>query len=352
MASEVGRAAGSRRPLALTMGDPAGVGLDITLAAWRDRDRSSIPPFILYADPLAVAERAGVLDLPIDLAVTEDLETAGKVFAERLPVRPVPLAAPVLPGRSDVLNAGGIIAAIDLAVADAVAGRVSGVTTNPIAKSTLLRAGFHHPGHTEYLAELAERHRPGRHWVPVMMLASDILRVVPLTVHVPIARVPELLSTPRVIETVHIVAEAMIADFGIVRPRIAVTGLNPHAGEAGTIGREEVTVIGPAVATLQAEGFAVTGPHSADSLFHGPSRERYDAVVTMYHDQALIPIKTLAFDTAVNVTLGLPFVRTSPDHGTAFDLAGTGTASPSSLVAALKLGADLADRRVSAAHHA
>jgi len=342
LASEVGRAAGSRRPLALTMGDPAGIGLDITLMAWRDRDSCSVPPFVLYADPAAVAERARALGIDVELAVSEDPEKGAEAFARRLPVRPVALAVSTVAGRSEMLNAGGIIAAIDLAVADAVAGRVSAVATNPSAKSTLLRAGFRHPGHTEYLAELAERHHPGRRWVPVMMLASDILRVVPLTVHVPIARVPELLSVPRVVETVRIVVEAMAADFGIAQPRIAVTGLNPHAGEAGTIGREEVATIGPAIAVLQSEGLVVTGPHSADSLFHSEVRKRYDAVVTMYHDQALIPIKTLAFDHAVNVTLGLPFVRTSPDHGKAFDIAGTGRADPSSLIAALKLAARIA----------
>ncbi len=350
MASEVGRAAGSRRPVALTMGDPAGIGLDITLLAWRDRATSGIPPFILYADPTAVAERARALGIAPELAISEDLEAGRQAFAARLPVRPVPLAVPVVAGRTEMLNAGGIIAAIDQAVTDVVAGRAAAVATNPIAKSTLLRAGFQHPGHTEYLAELAGRHHSGRRWVPVMMLASDILRVVPLTVHVPIARVPELLTLARVGETVRIVAEAMIADFGIAKPRIAVTGLNPHAGEAGIIGREEVAVIAPAIASLQAEGLAVTGPHSADSLFHGEARKRYDAVVTMYHDQALIPIKTLSFETAVNVTLGLPFVRTSPDHGTAFDIAGTGAASPSSLVAALKLAAELAERRAVARH--
>jgi len=352
LASEVGRPAGTRRLLALTMGDPAGIGLDITLRAWCDRASHPLPPFVLYADPSTVAERARMLGIAVELAVSEDFRDGQDTFGARLPVRPVPLAVPVVPGRTDMLNAGAIIAAIDLAVADAVAGRVSAVVTNPIAKSTLLRAGFHHPGHTEYLAELAGRHHPGKHWVPVMMLASDILRVVPLTVHVPIARVPELLSVARVIETVSIVAEAMAADFGIERPRIAVTGLNPHAGEAGTIGREEITVIAPAIATLQAEGMAVTGPHSADSLFHSEARTRYDVVVTMYHDQALIPIKTLAFDRAVNVTLGLPFVRTSPDHGTAFDIAGSGAASPSSLVAALELAAELAERRAAATRHA
>ena len=345
MVSEVGRAAGSRRPLALTMGDPAGIGLDVTLMAWRDRVAGGVPPFVLYSDPEAVVQRARTLSVAVGLAICEDVRDGVGAFAARLPVHPVPLAAPAVAGQTDVANAGAIIAAIERGVADVVAGRASAVVTNPLAKSTLLKTGFAHPGHTEFLAELAERHQAGRRWVPVMMLASEILRVVPLTVHVPLSRVPGLLTSDRLAETVRITAAALAADFGIEQPRIAVTGLNPHAGEDGTIGREEVEVIAPALATLRAEGIAVTGPHSADSLFHAEARKGYDAVVTMYHDQALIPIKTLAFDTAVNVTLGLPFVRTSPDHGTAFDIAGTGMASPTSLVAALKLADELAARR-------
>jgi 4-hydroxythreonine-4-phosphate dehydrogenase len=345
VASQVGRAAGSRRALALTMGDPAGVGLDVTLLAWRDRAAIGLPPFALYADPDAVAKRARALAIPVKLAVSEDVSTAAGAFADRLPVRPIALGAPVVAGRTDGANAGAIIAAIEVAVADVAAGRAGAVTTNPLAKSTLLRAGFAHPGHTEFLAELAGRHRPGHTWVPVMMLAADILRVVPMTVHVPLARVPALLTAERLAETVRITAAALAADFGIANPRVAVSGFNPHAGEDGTIGREEVEVISPTIAALQAEGLAVTGPHSADSLFHAEARRHYDAAVAMYHDQALIPIKTLAFDTAVNVTLGLPFVRTSPDHGTAFSIAGTGTASPTSLIAALKLAAALAARR-------
>jgi 4-hydroxythreonine-4-phosphate dehydrogenase len=349
VASEVGRAAGSPRALALTMGDPAGVGLDVTLLAWRDRVAIGLPPFALYADPDAVAERARALAIPVKLAVSEDVSSAPGAFAARLPVRPIALGAPVIAGRTDGANADAIIAAIEVAVADVAAGRAAAVTTNPLAKSTLLRAGFAHPGHTEFLAELAGRHRPGRLWVPVMMLAADILRVVPMTVHVPLARVPVLLTADRLAETVRITAAALAADFGIAKPRVAVSGFNPHAGEDGTIGREEVEVISPTIAALQAEGLAVSGPHSADSLFHAEARRHYDAAVAMYHDQALIPIKTLAFDTAVNVTLGLPFVRTSPDHGTAFNIAGTGAASPTSLIAALKLAAALAARRDAAA---
>jgi 4-hydroxythreonine-4-phosphate dehydrogenase len=349
VASEVGRGTGSRRALALTMGDPAGVGLDVTLLAWRDRAAHRLPPFALYADPDAVAERARALSIAVKLAVSEDISDAAGAFADRLPVRPIPVGAPVVAGRTDGANAGAIIAAIEVAVADVAAGRAGAVTTNPLAKSTLLRAGFVHPGHTEFLAELAGRHRPGRAWVPVMMLAADILRVVPMTVHVPLARVPTLLTAERLAETVRITAAALAADFGIANPRVAVSGFNPHAGEDGTIGREEVEVISPTISALQAEGLAVSGPHSADSLFHADARRHYDAVVAMYHDQALIPIKTLAFDTAVNVTLGLPFVRTSPDHGTAFNIAGTGSASPTSLIAALKLAAALAARRDAAA---
>jgi 4-hydroxythreonine-4-phosphate dehydrogenase len=349
VASEVGRAAGASRALALTMGDPAGVGLDVTLLAWRDRAPISLPPFALYADPEAVAARARALGVQADLAIVEDVREAPGSFDRRLPVRPVAVAAPVVAGRTDGANAAAIIGSIEAAVADVVAGRASAVTTNPLAKSTLLREGFAHPGHTEFLAELAGRHHPGHKWVPVMMLACDILRVVPMTVHVPLARVPALLTADRVAETVRITATALSRDFGIANPRVAVTGFNPHAGEDGTIGREEIDVIALAIAALRAEGLAVTGPHSADSMFHASARARYDAVVAMYHDQALIPIKTLAFDTAVNVTLGLPFVRTSPDHGTAFDIAGTGQASPTSLVAALKLGAELAARRAEVA---
>ena len=327
------------------MGDPAGVGLDITLAAWRERQAISLPPFVLYAAPEAVTERAKALGIAVDLAVSDDAGEIASQFEYRLPVRRIPLGAPVVAGRTDGANAGAIVGAIECAVADVMAGRVAAVTTNPIAKSTLLRTGFAHPGHTEFLAELAGRHVPGRRWVPVMMLAADILRVVPMTVHVPLARVPAMLTAELLTETVRITAAALAADFGIARPRVAVCGFNPHAGEDGTIGREEVEVIAPTLAALQAEGLVVTGPHSADSLFHADARARYDAVIAMYHDQALIPIKTLAFDTAVNVTLGLPFVRTSPDHGTAFDLAGTGRASPTSLVAALRLAAETAARR-------
>jgi 4-hydroxythreonine-4-phosphate dehydrogenase len=226
-----------------------------------------------------------------------------------------------------------------------MAGHASAVVTNPIAKAVLYSVGFAHSGHTEFLAVLAKRHRPGRDWFPVMMLACDVLRVVPLTVHIPLAAVPGELTHERIFTTARIVHEALRRDFAVARPRIAVAGLNPHAGEGGTIGREDAEIIGPAISELQAEGMAITGPVSADSLFHAAARARYDAAIAMYHDQALIPIKTLAFETGVNATLGLPFVRTSPDHGTAFDIAGSGNASPSSLIAALHLAQAMTRRR-------
>lgn len=332
-------------PLAVTMGDPAGIGLDVTLKAWTERERWKVPPFALYADPRAVEARASLLGLSVPLAATATMDNVASAFRGALPVREIPLLATAHPGKPDPANAPAVVSSIDTAVADVMAGRAAAIVTNPVAKATLYAAGFAHSGHTEYLAELAARHAPGRRWVPVMMLASRELRVVPLTVHVPLSTVPAALTRELMLTTLRITHAALRQDFGIARPRIVVAGLNPHAGESGTIGREEIEVIAPAVAELAAEGMAVTGPFSADSLFHATARARYDAAIAMYHDQALIPLKTLAFETGVNTTLGLPFVRTSPDHGTAFDIAGTGAASPQSLVAALELGAEMARRR-------
>ena len=238
-----------------------------------------------------------------------------------------------------------MIGAIDAATAAVMAGAARAVVTNPIAKSVLYAAGFSHPGHTEYLAALAERAHPGARCTPVMMLASDELRVVPLTVHVPVAAVPRLITAALIDATVRTTHAALQSDFAIAAPRIAVAGLNPHAGEHGSIGTEDRDVIAPAVVKLRRDGLDVTGPHSADTLFHAAARTGYDVVIAMYHDQALIPLKTLAFDSGVNVTLGLPFVRTSPDHGTAFDIAGQGKASPESLIAALRLADTLSTRR-------
>lgn len=332
-------------PLALTMGDPAGIGLDIAVQAWTARRTLSLSPFVLYADPHAVAQRARLLGLSVPLHSLAGREDIHACFADALPIRDILLPAAVQPGHPDGANAPAVIASIEAATADVAAGRAFAVVTNPISKATLYAAGFAHSGHTEFLAELARRLVPGRSWFPVMMLVSDELRVVPLTVHVPLSSVPGALTRELVVTTIRIVHAALRRDFGIDEPRLVVAGLNPHAGEGGAIGREEVDIIVPAVAELAAEGFAVGGPFSADSLFHATARARYDAVIAMYHDQALIPLKTLAFETGVNTTLGLPFVRTSPDHGTAFDIAGSGKASPQSLVAALKLADAMARRR-------
>lgn len=332
---------GAGPPLAVTMGDPAGIGIDITLAAFAlsQRMQRPLPRFVLFADPFAVGERAKRLQLNVRIEAVDSAATARFVPAGTLPVVTTSLAMPSEPGRPDPANGTAVIAAIERATAAVADGTAAAVVTNPISKETLYAAGFRHPGHTEFLGELARRHWPGRPAMPVMMLASDMLRVVPLTVHVPLAAVPDRITGGLIEEVVRITAADLARFFAIARPRIAVAGLNPHAGEGGTMGREEVEIIAPAIARLKAAGFDVTGPHSADTMFHGAARARYDAAVCMYHDQALIPLKTLAFDDGVNVTLGLPFVRTSPDHGTAFDIAGTGKANPSSFVAALGLAA-------------
>ena len=336
------RSGAGAAPAALTMGDPAGIGLDIVVEAWRRRHRDPLPPFVLIADPDALAERARLLGEPVAISVSSTMPVSLDASEDRLCVLPVRLAVPAVPGRADPANAAAIIAAIELAVAETVAGRAGAVVTNPISKATLYAAGFAHPGHTEFLGVLAERHAPGRTWTPVMMLASDELRVVPVTVHIPLAAVPAALTETRIVEVCRITTRELAARFGCARPRLAVAGLNPHAGEGGSLGREEIEIIEPALAALRREGLDITGPFSADTLFHAAARRRYDAAICMYHDQALIPLKTLAFDTGVNVTLGLPFVRTSPDHGTAFDIAGSGHADPTSLIAALRLAAKMA----------
>jgi 4-hydroxythreonine-4-phosphate dehydrogenase len=341
------RASAATAPLAVSMGDPAGIGLDITLMAWRERKARGLPPFVLFGDIAALRERAKVLALPVPIEPVRDLQHAIDAFPSALPVYAVDLAEPVTAGQPRASAAKAVVRAIEEATASVMRGEAAAVVTNPIAKAVLYEAGFRHPGHTEFLAELAGHHAPGRH-VPVMMLACDELRVVPLTIHVPLVTVPQAITRALIFETTRITYAALTRDFGIAHPRIAVCGLNPHAGEDGTIGREEVDVIAPAIAELRAEGLSITGPHSADTLFHAEARATYDAAICMYHDQALIPIKTLAFDRGVNVTLGLPFARTSPDHGTAFAIAGTGTASPESFIAACRMAHELGRRRADA----
>lgn len=337
-------------PLALTMGDAAGIGPEITLEAWKDRAAERLPAFVLYADVdlMRAAARSAGVDETCIVPVT-DVSAAASVFAHALPVVPVPLAEPAQPGSPTSRNGPATISAIRSAVADVAAGRVSAVVTNPIAKSVLYGAGFEFPGHTEYLGALAEEFWPGEPADPVMMLASSKLRVVPLTIHVPLKNVPALLSADKIIKTARIMAASLRRDFGIENPRIAVAGLNPHAGEDGALGSEDGEIIRPAIAALQSEGLNVSGPHAADTMFHEAARRTYDAALAMYHDQGLIPIKTLSFDEGVNATIGLPFVRTSPDHGTAFAIAGKGVASAASLKAALKLAGEMVARRVPAA---
>ena len=329
-------------PVAVTLGDPAGIGPDIIVTAAARLSAAERAALVVIGCAGTLRTCAASLGLGLPIAPVPAPGCA--VDAGALAVLDMPVAVPSAPGRPDARNAGAIISWIERAVALVAAGEAAAVVTAPIAKAVLTSAGFPHPGHTEFLAELAGRHWPGERAQPVMLLAAEALRVIPVTIHIPLARVPAALTRGLLEETVRIAARDLVARFGIAHPRIAVAGLNPHAGESGTLGREEIETIAPAIARLRAEGLDVTGPHSADTLFHAAARARYDVAITMYHDQGLIPIKTLAFDSGVNVTLGLPFVRTSPDHGTAFDIAGSGRADPASLLAALALARQLSSR--------
>ncbi|MDF2115597.1 4-hydroxythreonine-4-phosphate dehydrogenase PdxA [Roseiarcaceae bacterium H3SJ34-1] len=337
----------SPSPAAMTMGDPSGIGPEIALKAWAERHKQSLPPFFILADPEHLSRLARKLRLDVPVRTCEPGETA-RVFATALPV--VALSRPVVgtPGKPAAADAALTIESIVRAVELVHAGMAASVVTNPISKDNLYKAGFKHPGHTEFLGELADRlfHAPA---MPVMMLWSPELAVVPVTIHIALAQVFAQLSVERVVDTARVVAHDLKTRFGMAKPRLAIAGLNPHAGENGAMGREDIDILQPAVAALVGEGIAASGPYPADTLFHAAARARYDAAICMYHDQALIPIKTLAFDSAVNVTLGLPFVRTSPDHGTAYDIAGTGKASSASLVAALQLAARIAPAPADAA---
>lgn len=326
-----------RPPLALTMGDPAGIGPELALKAWLARAEIGAPFFAL-ADPEALRALSVGLGLGVPIARVTPSE-ATSAFERALPVVPLAHAAGARPGNPDSAFAGAILESIERAVAYVHAGAARAVVTNPIAKSVLYGAGFRFPGHTEFLGELAARW--GAPVQPVMMIWSEMLAVAPVTIHVALAEAPRALTTELLLSTARIVARDFARGFGVERPRIAVAGLNPHAGEGGAMGREEIEIIAPAIATLRSEGLDVSGPYPADTLFHAAARARYDVALTMYHDQGLIPAKTLAFDSGVNVTLGLPFVRTSPDHGVAFDIAGKGVANPSSLIAAMRLAVRL-----------
>jgi 4-hydroxythreonine-4-phosphate dehydrogenase len=328
------------KPLALTLGEPAGIGPDLALAVWDRRADLQLPPFYVVGDTEFLRRRANSLGLDIPIATVAP-HAAAAVFRSALPVVAVGVQATAEPGRPDRSSAPVAIASIRRAVGDVLEGVAAAVVTNPIAKNVLYNSGFPEPGHTEFLATLVHE-ATGELLRPVMMLWSPELAVVPVTVHLPLKEIFQHLSTELVVETGRIVARDLAARFRIPRPRLVIAGLNPHAGENGTLGDEDRTIVAPAVERLVADGIDARGPLPADSLFHEQARESYDVALCMYHDQALIPIKTLAFDHAVNVTLGLPFVRASPDHGTAFDIAGTGKADPASLIAALRLASRLA----------
>tara|TARA_E500000318_G_scaffold111929_1_gene132734 strand:+ start:5709 stop:6737 length:1029 start_codon:yes stop_codon:yes gene_type:complete len=326
-------------PLAVTPGEPAGTGAEITLKAWSTA-RNRLSPFFLLDDPDRLEKLSRLIGENVPVRVIDKPEDAVSVFERALPVLPISFSTPPVPGKLDPANGGAVIAGIERAVQLIGEGQSSGVVTNPIQKSVLYEAGFKYPGHTEFLAALA-----GPDITPVMMLAAPTVRVVPATIHIPLNQVPEALSTEMIISKARITAKALKRDFGCKAPRLAIAGLNPHAGEGGTIGTEDRDIIAPAVEALKAEGIAAFGPLSADTMFHAEARESYDVAICMYHDQALIPIKTLDFWGGVNVTLGLPFIRTSPDHGTALELAGTGRAHADSMIAALAMAADMARAR-------
>lgn len=328
--------------IALTPGEPAGIGAEITLKAWAARHAAHLSPFFAIDDPIRLERLAAQLGLSVAVAAIAAPEAAATTFARALPVLPCRFPAPITPGRPDATNAPAVIAAIETAVRLVASHRAAAVVTNPIQKETLYQAGFPHPGHTEFLGALAGGARP------VMMLVCPELRVVPVTVHVALAAALKTLSTAEIVAVGRIAAQALARDFRLARPRLWVAGLNPHAGEHGAMGREEIEIIAPAVAALRGDGIDATGPYPPDTMFHKAARQRYDAALCMYHDQALIPLKTIDFDHGVNVTLGLPFIRTSPDHGTACDIAGRGVADPASLIAALALAATMAAQRATA----
>ncbi len=328
--------------IALSVGDPSGIGPDVVLMAWRLRKSHNMPPFILIADPQQIALRAKMLGFDVPITVCKSNEAAA-VFANALPVLPLKNTHLESPGEPFPANAAGTIESIDVAVELVVSGAASAVVTCPIAKKPLYDAGFRFPGHTEYLAHLAGSLN-GQPLLPVMMLAGPELRTVPVTIHIPLHAVPMALTQELIEQTAMIVDRDLRARFAIAKPRIAVAGLNPHAGEGGALGLEDDAIIRPAIEALQALGIDAVGPLPADTMFHKAARQTYDVALCMYHDQALIPAKALGFDDAVNVTLGLPFIRTSPDHGTAFGIAGTGVARPDSLIAALKMAHEMASR--------
>jgi 4-hydroxythreonine-4-phosphate dehydrogenase len=327
------------RPLAVTMGEPAGIGGEIVLKAWLDRAQG-VPAFFLVDDEARIAALASRLGLAVPTVRVGSGDAALDAFPNALPVMQCPLSRMPDPGRPDTANARAVIDSIERAVRSASIGDAAAVVTNPIHKKTLYGAGFRFPGHTEFLASLA-----GARVRAVMMLASPTLRVVPVTVHASLRQAIATLRTDDIVFVAETTWEALRRDFGMSSPRLAVAGLNPHAGEEGEMGDEEDIIIAPAISRLRRNGITVAGPLPPDAMFAPHVRDSYDAAICMYHDQGLIPLKALDFDGGVNVTLGLPFVRTSPDHGTALDIAGSGRASAKSLIAAMRMAVAVAKRR-------
>ena len=325
-------------PLALSMGEPAGVGPEIIAAAWTAL-KTSGPVFVVVGDAALLRAHGQPVQTVLSPA------DAPAVFGRAIPVLDIPLPAAVAPGRPEAANAGAVADWIEQAVNLALSGEASGVVTAPIAKAPLYAAGFRFPGHTEFIAELTADVPFAGTRGPVMMLTAKDLRACLVTIHSPLAEVPGLITVERVCRTARVVHEALKRDFGIAAPRLALAALNPHAGEGGAIGLEEIEVLIPAARALRAEGIAITDPRPADTLFHDDARATYDAVLCLYHDQALIPVKTLDFWGGVNTTLGLPVIRTSPDHGTGFDIAGKGLARADSLIAAVRLAGEMAAAR-------
>ena len=324
------------RPFALSMGDPAGIGPEITVKAWQYLRSSKDHTFAVIA-PAEVFSNT-------PHQIISDMSEVTSIFKDRLPILDIGGNAAIA-GNPSSTNASSIIDSIKQAVAHSLSGDADGVVTNPIAKHVLYDAGFKFPGHTEFLGDLSEGQESPYAAGPVMMLAAQDLRVGLATVHIPLKTAAKQLSQTRIIETARVILGALKMDFGLSNPRLALTGLNPHAGENGALGREEIEIINPAAQLLREEGFDVTDAQPADTLFHAEARQTYDAVLAMYHDQGLIPVKTLDFHGGVNITLGLPFIRTSPDHGTAFGIAGQGIARPDSLIAAIKEAREIANNR-------
>jgi 4-hydroxythreonine-4-phosphate dehydrogenase len=328
------------RPLAIAMGDSAGIGPEITAKAWAAREMHALPPFFAVGDARAV-ER--IWDGPI--ARISDPAEANGAFGGALPILSIGDSGDVVPGRPDVDSARCALQSLEMAAGLTRSGAASALVTGPVSKAQLYRIGFTYPGQTEFVSERCGVSSDNT----VMMLAGPTLRVVPITVHVPLVDVPSLISQELIVAKARVTARGLHRNFGIEKPRLAFAGLNPHAGESGAIGREEIEILMPAIDQLRAEGIDAVGPFAADTMFHARARAGYDAALCLYHDQALIPIKTLHFDDGVNTTLGLPIVRTSPDHGTAFGIAGRDEANPGAMIAAIRMAAAQAERRAEAA---